>query len=162
MGTITLKSEFYFNRRPMFFGDTTQDTRKFFYHTWRNYSKHQPLSPLETQILEVILQHPEYHSILEAQDSEAEFVAAQGQMNPFLHMGLHLAIRDQVAMDRPQGIGALYQQILQQHGDRSQVEHLMMDPLMDCLWQAQRQNRLPDEQAYLQACQALVKQYRDR
>lgn len=79
-----------------------------------------------------------------------------GQSNPYLHMGLHLAIRDQVSTDRPAGIIKVYQQLLQRYGDEQTVEHLMMEHLVECLWQAQRNHCMPDEQKYLEDLAKLV------
>lgn len=75
-----------------------------------------------------------------------------GQTNPFLHMGLHLAIRDQVSTDRPSGIAGIYQQLLNKYADNLAVEHLLMESLAECLWQAQRNQSMIDETSYLNAC----------
>lgn len=137
----------------MFFGNTIDDTRQLFYTAWRKYRLTQPLSALEQQLADVIIDHPEYHSLLEQKEgnnSQAWF-PEMGQTNPFLHMGLHLAIRDQLATDRPPGVIAQYQQLMIKYHDALAVEHIMMEALAECLWQAQRNQSAPDEQAYLHA-----------
>ncbi|WP_204318325.1 DUF1841 family protein [Serratia marcescens] len=40
-----------------------------------------------------------------------------GETNPFLHMGLHLAVREQVATDRPQGIRTVYTKLIEKYQD---------------------------------------------
>lgn len=141
----------------MFYGDTVQDTRHMFFESWRKHLQRLPLTPLEAQLVDVIQQHPEYHAFLTQRDLDANYTPEHGESNPFLHMGLHLAIRDQVAMNRPIGIHTIYQQLLQRYGDPHRVEHLLLEPLADCIWLAQKQQRPPDEQAYLQACQDLIR-----
>jgi hypothetical protein len=140
----------------MLYGNTVQDTRHLFFESWRKHLQNLPFTPLEAQLINVIQQHPEYHTLLAQQDKDAHYTPEQGESNPFLHMGLHLAIRDQVAMNRPIGIQTVYQQLLQRYHDPHRVEHLLLEPLADCIWLAQKQQRAPDEQAYLRACQNLV------
>lgn len=142
----------------MFHGDSVQDTRQVFFISWQKYRQHQPLLPLEKQIVDVIIAHPEYHPLLEnvTLQKEQAYFPDLGQSNPFLHMGLHLVIRDQVATNSPQGITAIYQQLVKKHADPSIVEHLIMDHLAECLWQAQRSQCLPDDASYLSACNQLL------
>lgn len=140
----------------MFYNETVQDTRQLFFKSWEKYSLKTPLTPLEAQLVDVIKIHPEYHNILKAQNVSATFFAEQGQSNPFLHMGLHLSIRDQIATDRPKGIALVYSRLLKKHSDVHVVEHLMMEPLAECLWNAQRNQAAPDEIAYLRACRSLA------
>ena len=142
----------------MFYKDNVRDTRQMFFDSWQKYQHKQLLSPLEQQIVEVIIAHPEYHNLLAAGDSEKEqvYFPEMGETNPFLHMGLHLAVRDQLATDRPVGIKALYQQLLLNYSDGLLVEHLLMEHLAECLWQAQRDFTLPNEQHYLNTCKQLL------
>ena len=139
----------------MFYGNQVQDTRAYFFSGWRKHQTQQPLDPLETQLLTVILQHPEYHAVLTQQDTDYHYHPELGMSNPFLHMGLHLALRDQIALDRPQGIQTTFQNLLAKHGDAHYVEHLCIEQLAKTLWQAQQDQRAPDELAYLKACQEL-------
>lgn len=139
----------------MFYGQQVQDTRSFFFTTWAKHQAQQPLDALETQLLAVILQHPEYHSVLNQQDSDYQYHPESGMSNPFLHMGLHLALRDQIVLDRPAGIRTVFQNLLERHGDAHHVEHLCIEKLALSLWDAQRNQTMPDEQAYLEACRML-------
>lgn len=142
----------------MFYGDNVQDTRQLFYSSWQKYSQQQILTPLEQQLVDVILLHPEYHALLAAGMPEEEriYFPELGETNPFLHMGLHLALREQVATDRPPGIRAIYQQLLQNKKDISLVEHSLMEPLVDCIWQSQRSQTPPSDASYLKACRQLL------
>ncbi len=132
--------------------------RKFFLEVWEKSKQETPLEPLEQMVLEVILQHPEYHGILDQAEAEIaalEFTPEAGMSNPFLHMGMHIAIREQVGSNRPAGITALYQQLLRSHASAHDLEHNMMECLGQALWQAQRDNELPDEVQYLEQVKRL-------
>ncbi|WP_133129860.1 DUF1841 family protein [Legionella yabuuchiae] len=142
----------------MFYGNTVQDTRQLFFTSWEKYKNKQPLSAVEQQIVDVVIDHPEYHNVLErlSPESEQAFYPELGQTNPFLHMGLHLAIRDQVATDRPTGIRSIFQTLVQKYHDPAQVEHKIMDCLAEALWLAQRHQTMPDELQYLKQCELLL------
>lgn len=135
----------------MFYGDTIQDTRQLFFSSWDKFQKKQLLSALENQIASVILDHPEYHPLLSQKESyiEQSYYPELGQTNPFLHMGLHLAIREQLATNRPDGIQAIYKKLIEKYQDAHMLEHKMMEQLAECLWLSQKNNLPPDEIHYL-------------
>jgi hypothetical protein len=118
---------------------------------WRKHRNREPMQPLEAQIADVIELHPEYHTLFGDTDSllDKDWLPEGGASNPFLHMGLHLAVRDQVATDRPAGIAAAYQTLLHKRGSRHEAEHQMIECLAEALWSAQRSGQPPDEAAYL-------------
>jgi len=111
------------------------------------------MTALESIIAEVIRLHPEYHRYLEdgGNSLDKDWLPEGGETNPFLHMGMHIAIREQLSIDRPAGIKAAHAALLARMGDAHAAEHAMLECLGEVLWRAQRENRLPDEQAYL-AC----------
>ncbi len=131
--------------------------RRMYLEAWRKFSARQPLEPLEAQLAAVIAEHPEYVPWLESGEGAlgAEFTPEGGRENPFLHMGLHLAIREQVATNRPAGIAAVHQQLAARLGGAHAAEHAMLEPLAETLWDAQRQGRMPDEQVYLERLRKL-------
>lgn len=141
----------------MFYSDNRQDTRQIFFSSWENYLQKKPLTELEKQVVAVILDHPEYHPVLEASAAkDRDYFPEMGQTNPFLHMGLHLALRDQIRTDRPKGISKVYHALVKQLQAPLDAEHLMIDCLAEALWQAQRSQSLPDEEHYLQQCRLLL------
>jgi hypothetical protein len=125
--------------------------RQAYADAWRKHLAHSPLTPLEAMITDVIGVHPEYHAVVG--DMHAAVNAAPDHSgsveNPFLHMGLHMAVREQVSIDRPPGIRELHRQLQARHGDLHQAEHILMEALGETLWQAQRAGRPPDEAQYL-------------
>jgi hypothetical protein len=142
---------------PIFAGQNRDQMRRMYLEAWRKYSARAPLEPLEAQLAAVIAEHPEYVAWLEAgeQALSSEFTPEGGRENPFLHMGLHLAIREQVATNRPAGIAEIHQKLSERLGDPHAAEHAMLEPLAETLWDAQRQGRMPDEQSYLERLRKL-------
>ena len=136
---------------PVFAGQNREQMRRMYLNAWRKFSAQSPLEPLEAQLAAVIAEHPEYIAWLESGDTAvtADFTPEGGRENPFLHMGLHLAIREQVATDRPAGIAAIHQKLSTRLRDAHAAEHVMLEPLAETLWEAQRLGCAPDEQLYL-------------
>ncbi|MBW2475391.1 MAG: DUF1841 family protein [Deltaproteobacteria bacterium] len=140
------------------FGQNREDLRRFFLTSWNKRSAGQPLQPLERLVAEVIEQHPEYHAYLGDEDQlQQDFGPEQGQTNPWLHMGMHITIGEQLGADRPPGIRSAYQRLVLRHGDSHAVEHAMMECLSAVLWEAQRSGTAPDEQAYLACVKKLAR-----
>lgn len=137
----------------MLFGQNRDQLRQIYFETWRKYQSHLPMEPLEKMVADVILQHPEYHALLETPENSLnkEYPPEVGESNPFLHMGMHIGIHEQLTTDRPAGIRVLYQKLLKRHQDVHAVEHLIMECLAEMIWQAQRKKIAPDEASYL-AC----------
>ena len=140
----------------MIFGQNRSELRTMYREAWRKSRAGEILSPLEAQIAAVVDEHPEYQDIVASSAIDAEYSPDDGQINPFLHMGLHLAIRDQVSLDRPAGIAAVYRGLVRRLGDEHAAEHRMLETLGEALWEAQRANRAPDEQAYLERLKNLT------
>jgi len=142
---------------PVFAGQSREQLRRAYLDAWSRSKQGLPLSPLEDQIATVVAQHPEYHPWLEGGDAAlaAEFDPQRGTVNPFLHLGMHLAIREQVGTDRPPGIRALHAGLAMRTGGAPEAEHRMMEALGETLWEAQRSGREPDEQAYLERLRRL-------
>ena len=124
---------------------------------WRKRTEGLPMSPLETQIADVIAEHPEYHAAVSGEALERDYLPEGGQSNPFLHMGLHLALREQVATDRPPGIAAVYRRLLAGSGDAHATEHRMVEVLAETLWEAQSLGSAPDESNYLEKLRHLAR-----
>ena len=142
---------------PVFAGQNRDQLRRMYLEAWRKFSSKEPLEPLESQLAAVIAEHPEYIEWLEGGEEAlaADFTPEGGRANPFLHMGLHLAIREQVATDRPHGIAQIHQQLAKRFGDAHAAEHAMLEPLAETMWEAQRAGRMPDELAYLERLKSL-------
>jgi len=141
---------------PVFAQQSREQLRQMYLSAWSKYRAQQPLEPLEAQIAALIAEHPEYVPLLESPEAlGAEFTPEGGRQNPFLHLGLHLAVREQVATDRPAGIAAVHRDLTARLGDAHAAEHAMLERLAETLWDAQRAGRMPDEQRYLERLRLL-------
>ena len=145
----------------MLFGNDRDQLRRTYVEAWRKYREHVPLEPLEAQIADVIRDHPEYHAFFEHEEGALgrEFAPELGETNPYMHLGLHLGLRDQIATRRPPGIETIYRELAQALGSGLEAEHRMMDCLAEGLYQAQRYGREPDEVAYMQCLRQLQRRF---
>jgi len=132
------------------------EVRQVYLGVWHKIQRKLVLEPMEALIADVIEIHPEYHALLAASDDikQQEFTPEQGQTNPFLHMGMHITLREQAGTDRPPGIRAVHQKLVSKKGAH-EAEHVMMECLGQTLWNAQRNNQPPDEAAYLDCLKKL-------
>ncbi|HEX5460735.1 MAG TPA: DUF1841 family protein [Steroidobacteraceae bacterium] len=139
------------------FSQNREQLRQMYLDAWRKYTARQPLEPLEAQLAAVIAEHSEYVPLLESgpQALTTDYSPEAGRENPFLHMGLHLAIREQVATDRPPGVAQIHHALSQRLRDPHTAEHAILEVLAETLWESQRAGRPPDEQRYLERLRAL-------
>jgi hypothetical protein len=137
---------------PVFHDQSRSDLRRMYVDAWRKYRRREPLEPLEAQIAAVVADHPEYHALLESESALAsEFPPELSATNPFLHLGLHLAIREQVSTDRPAGIASLHAELARRLGSSLEAEHAMLEVLGEVMWEAQsRGTAPPDPSDYLE------------
>lgn len=130
--------------------------RAFYATSWRKFEASQPLEPLEAMVADVVGEHREYHAIItDESQRDDDFAVEHGGVNPFLHLGLHVALREQSQADRPPGFAMLYAQICSARGDRHEAEHKMMECLGEAMWAAQRSGTNPDELAFLECVRRL-------
>lgn len=135
---------------PDMFGHNRDELRRFVKQSWDKRLAGEALQPLERLVAQVIEMHPEYHRHLgDADQLQRDFPVQDGEINPWLHVGMHITLGEQVGADRPTGIRELYHTIVRRHGDAHAAEHAMMDCLGVVLWEAQRAGTMPDEAQYL-------------
>ena len=142
----------------MFLNQDRTQTREVFFRAWRAHREGQPLEGVEKLIVQVVLRHPEYHSLLEHPEParERDYFPESGQTNPFLHLGMHIAIEEQLSIDQPRGIRGYYQKILMCLPDEHAAQHHMMECLGEMLWQANQQATAPQETVYLDCLKRLL------
>jgi hypothetical protein len=141
----------------IFDGMSRDQLREMYRGAWRKFKAEQALSPLEKQIAAVISEHPEYRVIVESAAADlANYSPRGGQLNPWLHMGLHLAIREQVATNRPAGITEVHAKLARKAGGAHEAEHRMLEVLAEQMWEAQRAGKAPDEAVYLERLKNLI------
>ena len=134
----------------MIFGNDRTQLRRVIVDAWNKYQAQQPLQPLEEQLAALVVEHPEYQPLLAQSDGvlAKDFHIDPGTENPFLHLAMHLSIREQIALDRPAGIRECHISLCK-YNENHATEHLMMEVLGELLWEAQRDGKAPDEAVYL-------------
>ena len=132
------------------FNPTREQVRQFFCQAWQKHRQRLVLEGAEVTAADLILEHPEYHALLEdpATAIPQEFGPESGQMNPFLHLSLHLAVAEQISIDQPPGIRSAYQVLRARVGDHD-AAHAILECLGETIWRAERHRQAMDANAYL-------------
>ena len=101
-----------------------------------------------------MLLHPEYHHVLDEPDRflDRDYAPEDGQTNPFLHMSLHVAIEEQLAIDQPPGIRAEFERLLADRGDRHDALHVVLECLGEVVWRRSARAPCPTEKPTWSAC----------
>ena len=139
----------------MLFNQDRKQQREFLVKAWQKYTNKQLLEPLEKELVSIIKIHPEYQKNIDNVDSE--YFPEQGEVNPFLHINLHLALREQLSIKQPTGIREIYQKLLDIHKDSHEAEHLMMDCIAQMIFLSQKNNTPIDKVAYLDCLKKQIK-----
>ncbi len=134
------------------FNPSKDDVRLFFCETWKKSISGAVLTPLEAIACDWIRQHPEYENDLadSNQALAADYDAAKGKSNPFLHLSMHLSIAEQVSVDQPPGIRDAHNALATKLGSEHEAHHQIMECLGEMLWTSQRNGTPPDGLAYIE------------
>jgi hypothetical protein len=130
------------------------EVRAFFRDAWAAAQAGRPLTPLQDMVVGIVAMHPELHTLLEdpalleRDDPHTSAV--------FLHLSLHVAVREAVAADRPPGARAVHAALLAKGLDLLAVEHAMLEALHAELEGAARAQRAPDARALMSAWRQLA------
>ena len=137
------------------YGTDRARLREVFFNAWRRHRAGEPLEGIERLVVEVAQRHPEYQRLLEDPSAQLDrdYNPALGHTNPFLHLGLHIAIEEQLSIDQPHGIRDHYHRLRVRLADDHAAQHVMMECLAEMLWQAQRNNAAPSEARYFDCLQ---------
>ncbi|MEP7072738.1 MAG: DUF1841 family protein, partial [Nitrosospira sp.] len=132
------------------FNPSREQARQFFFDTWRKYRQREMLSGMEDMALEVILLHPEYQVMLDDTERyhDKDYLPEMGDTNPFLHMSMHIAIKEQLSIDQPAGILKRFERLLKETGNEHDAMHQVMECLAEMIWQAQRSRSALDASIY--------------
>ncbi|MBF8293320.1 MAG: hypothetical protein HW392_2147, partial [Steroidobacteraceae bacterium] len=81
-----------------------EDLRRTWLLAWQKARERLPMTPLEEMLADVLRLHPEYQVMLEDPDALArDWTPEGGESNPFLHMGPHMALREDSVGGRTRG-----------------------------------------------------------
>jgi hypothetical protein len=133
------------------FNPTRDEARRFLFESWRKRREGSLLTPLEDLTAQLIEKHPEYHELLSdpERNQDKDYILGHGDMNPFLHLMMHLTIEEQISIDQPPGIRTHFERLTQRYHSEHEAQHCMMECLGEMLWRAQRDNTAPDAEIYL-------------
>ena len=134
------------------FNPSRDQVRRFFCDAWRKHLARSIVEGAEAPAIDIILRHPEYHALLESGDDavDRDWTPEGGEMNPFLHLSLHLAVAEQVSIDQPPGVRAAWQKLAARH-DPHAAEHIILECLGETIFRAQQVGGGMDAQAYVES-----------
>jgi hypothetical protein len=134
------------------FNPSRDESRRFLIDAWAKYRAQQPLSALERIAAGLIAMHPEYHATFEDPERhvERDYAPETSDVNPFLHVSLHLAVAEQLAIDQPPGIRAQFERLRAARGDEHAALHAVLECLGEVIWSAQRLRAPPDPALYIE------------
>lgn len=133
------------------FQPSQHDVRRFFCDVLRKQRDGEPLTLMEALAAPWIDAHPEYHAELADVDAAlaAVYQVEDGRTNPFLHLGMHLSISEQISIDQPSGIRQAFELLAARRGSAHEAHHEIMECLGEMIWASQRSGLPPDGLAYL-------------
>jgi len=132
--------------------------RQIFWDAWQKAQADLPLDALQVRIARVIGLHPEYHHFFNDLEDflDRDFEVDNG-MNPYLHLSLHLALEEQVAIRQPPEVAASLEFLMQRKGmDRHDALHAILEVLAETVYFAQRRGGEPDVLAYANGLRELM------
>jgi hypothetical protein len=140
------------------FEPTRTQSRQFWIDALANIAG-VPLTDMDRLAHDIVTAHPEYHVVLRSKDAlERDYAVEDGVINPFLHMHMHLAVREQVSIDQPPGIRELYIGLARRLDNAWEADHVVADALAEQIWQMQRNRRAFDSERYLEDLRRAVRQ----
>src|SRR3954464_1629337 len=111
------------------FTPSRDEARRFLIDAWKKYAAGAALSAMEELAVGVIALHPEYHGVLERPDAnvDRDYSPEQGDINPFLHLSLHIAVAEQLSIDQPRGIRQEFERLRVAKGNEHEALHAVLD-----------------------------------
>lgn len=131
------------------------ELRAAFVQAWQRARAGLVLVGPQVHIADVLRRHPEYQHLVEDPDSAAQDFPP-GAENPFLHMGLHIALAEQRAAGVPPELAPALAALARRAGDSHAAEHRVMAELAALLDAAQRAGAEPDIEAFRETLRRLA------
>lgn len=133
------------------FNPIQADARNFFFTAYKKYKSGKNLDDHEKIAINIIIEHPEFDIYLSNPDKyiDYQWLPESEEINPFLHLGMHMGIIEQLSIDQPPGIAKLYNKLCKKLDDVHKADHEMMECLAKMIWHSLRNRLPPDINAYL-------------
>jgi hypothetical protein len=140
------------------FNPSKDQVREFFCGAWKKHQDSGVLTPLESIAARWMVEHPEYHSLLDQPEAAKaqDFSVENGQTNPFLHLSMHMSLSEQTQIDQPIGIRQICRHLMMKLDSEHSAHHQMMECLGRVLWESSRTGNEPNMQSYLEELQLLI------
>ena len=137
------------------FNPTRNEARHFLFEAWRKRCHGELLTPLESIAAHTIEKHPEFHGLLAdpERNQDKDYFPELGELNPFLHLMMHLSIEEQLSIGQPHGVREEFARLTRKCQSEHEAQHAMMECMAEMIMQAQRNGTGPDAAVYL-ACLA--------
>jgi len=135
------------------FSPSQADVRRFFCSVYAKARTGVAMEAIETLAAQWMDEHPEYAEEFadEAAALRTMGEVREGQVNPFLHVSMHLSISEQCSIDQPRGIRQAVELLTRKRDSLHHAHHEAMECLGQMLWESQQAGRPPDGNAYI-AC----------
>ena len=136
----------------MLFNPSRDQVRQFFCDAWQKHLKQSIIEGAEATAIDIMLRHPEYHALLASGEDAItrDWTPEGGEMNPFLHLSLHLAVAEQISINQPPGIRAAWQKLAAKR-DPHAAEHVILECLGETIFRAQQMGGGMDAAAYVES-----------
>lgn len=134
--------------------------RKVFWDAWYQDKNRLPLDPLQVRIVRILHLHPEYHHHFNDMERFLDHDPNSTDTgNFYLHLSLHLAIEEQIAVRQPPEVAAWMEMAVQhKHQERHQALHAALEALGETMAEAQQQGKEPDSESYVLRIKRLIQQ----
>jgi len=131
--------------------------RQILWTAWFRAKQSLPLDALQRRIVDVIDCHPEYHYLFHDEQTFLDQDVDTGAGNPYLHLSLHLAVEEQVALNQPLEIVQwLTHALTHKNMNRHAAIHAVIEILGDIMFNAKQEHHEPNTEAYIQRINALI------
>ena len=140
------------------FQPSKEDVRNFFCTTWRKQQDSGVLTPLESIAARWIVEHTEYHDILNHPERalQTDYSVENCQTNPFLHLSMHLTLSEQIQANQPVGIREIGRELMIRMDSEHDAAHQMMECLGQFLWESAQTGEEPQMYRYLESLNQLI------
>ncbi len=136
--------------------NNVRDARKNFFVTYEKMQQGGALTDLEKQLAELIAMHPEYNKYFSDEKYlDYSFDPRLETANPFMHISMHQAVREQLSTDRPQGIVAIFADLIAKFGDAHEVEHRIAEQLAQMMHDIMQNGQPYEDSEYLRRLKKL-------
>lgn len=111
---------------------------------WKKVKEEKELSQEDKKLAKILLEHEEYYNLWDAISSPPKKIAEQ--INPYLHVYLHLAIENQIREENPRQVS----RYVSQSSDKHKAIHEIVAIFSEYLFEALKYRKPIDRLKYIQ------------